>query len=131
AMRMEGVGKGYTVDESSVMAVKAGADIILKPTDPTKAIDAVLAAVERGEITRARIDSAAGDVRGLKARTGVACDPIVDLDALRAVVGSPEHRAVAADIAARAITLLRDKGSLLPAAGRRVVVVQYMPETEL
>jgi len=131
AMTMEGVGKGYTVDESSVMAVKAGADIILKPTDPTKAIDAVLAAVERGEITRARIDSAARHVLELKARTGVAFDPIVDLDALRAVVGSPEHRAVAADIAARAITLLRDKGSLLPAAGRRVVVVQYMPETEL
>jgi len=131
AMTMEGVGKGYTVDESSVMAVKAGADIILKPTDPTKAIDAVLAAVERGEITRARIDSAARHVLELKARTGVAFDPIVDLDALRAVVGSPEHRAVAADIAARAITLLRDQGSLLPAAGRRVVVVQYMPETEL
>src|SRR5215207_7044289 len=31
AMTMEGVGKGYGVAESSVLAVKAGADIILKP----------------------------------------------------------------------------------------------------
>ena len=131
AMTMEGVGKGYSVEESSVLAVKAGADIILKPSDPTKAIDAVVAAVERGEISRARIDSAARRVLELKARTGVAFSPIVDLDALREVVGSPEHRAKAADIAARAITLLRDKESLLPAVGRRVVVVQYMPETEL
>jgi beta-N-acetylhexosaminidase len=131
AMTMEGVGKGYSVEESSVLAVKAGADIILKPSDPTKAIDAVLAAVERGEISRARIDSAARRVLELKARTGVAFKPIVDLDALRGVVGSPEHRARAADIASRAITLLRDKASLLPAAGRRVAVVQYMPETEL
>jgi beta-N-acetylhexosaminidase len=131
AMTMEGVGKGYGVEESSVLAVKAGADIILKPSDPTKAIDAVVAAVERGEIARSRIDSAARRLLELKARTGVAFNRYADLDALREVVGSPEHRAVAADIARRAITLLRDKSSLLPAAGRRVMVVQYMPETEL
>ncbi len=131
AMTMEGVGKGYSVEESSVLAVKAGADIILKPSDPTKAIDAVVAAVERGEIARSRIDSAARRVLELKARTGVALYPLADLDALREVVGSPEHRALAADIARRAVTLLRDTGPLLPVAGRRVVVVQYMPETEL
>ena len=131
AMTMEGVGKGYGVEESSVLAVKAGADVILKPSDPTKAIDAVLAAVERGEISRARIDSAARRVLELKARTGVAFNPIVDLEALREVVGAPAHRALAADIARRAVTLLRDNGSLLPAAGSRVALVQYMPETEL
>jgi beta-N-acetylhexosaminidase len=131
AMTMEGVGKGYSVEESSVLAVKAGADIILKPSDPTKAIDAVVAAVERGDIPRAHIDSAARRVLELKARTGAALSPLVDLDALREVVGSPEHRAVAADIARRAVTLLRDNGPLLPVSGRRVAVVQYMPETEL
>ena len=116
-MTMEGVGKGYSVEESSVLAVKAGADIILKPSDPTKAIDAVVAAVERGEISRARIDSAARRVLELKARTGVAFNPLVDLDALREVVGSPEHRAAADDIARRAVTLLRDNG--IAAAGGR------------
>ena len=131
AMTMEGVGKGYGVEESSVLAVKAGADIILKPSDPTKAIDAVLAAVERGDISHARIDSAARRVLELKARTGVAFKRLVDLDALREVVGSREHRAAADDIARRAVTLLRDNGSLLPVTGRRIAVVQYMPETEL
>jgi len=131
AMTMEGVGKGYSVEESSALAVKAGADIILKPSDPTKAIDAVVGAVERGDIPRTHIDSAARHVLELKARTGAALSPFVDLDALREVVGSPEHRAVAADIARRAVTLLRDSGPLLPVSGRRVAVVQYMPETEL
>jgi beta-N-acetylhexosaminidase len=131
AMTMEGVGKGYGVEESSVLAVKAGADIILKPSDPTKAIDAVLAAVERGEISQARIDSAARRALEQKARTGVAFNRLVDLDALREVVGSREHRALADDIARRAITLLRDNPSLLPLSGQRVALVQYMPETEL
>ena len=38
AMTMEGIGKGYTTEQSSVLAVKAGADILLKPSDPTRAI---------------------------------------------------------------------------------------------
>src|SRR5206468_10683106 len=103
AMTMEGVGKGYSTEQSSVLAVQAGADILLKPSDPTRAIDAVTAAVVRGEIARSRIDSAARHVLELKARTGVAIQPIVDLDALRDVVGSPAHRALAADVAGRAV----------------------------
>lgn len=131
AMTMEGVGKGYGVEESSVLAVKAGADILLKPSDPTKAIDAVLAAVERGEITRARIDSSVRRVLELKARSGVAFHRFVSLDTLRDVVGAPAHRALAHDVARRAITLLRDRGRVVPIAGKRTVVLQYMPETEL
>ncbi|MFN2565836.1 MAG: glycoside hydrolase family 3 protein [Gemmatimonadaceae bacterium] len=131
ALTMEGVGRGYTPEESAVLAVKAGSDILLMPRDARRAIDAVAAAVERGEIPMARIDAAARRVLELKARTGVAFQPIADLEALRRVVGAPEHRAMADDIARRAITLLRDGGNLVPFARGRVVVVQYMPETEL
>jgi beta-N-acetylhexosaminidase len=132
AMTMGGIGKGYTTEESSVLAVKAGADVLLKPTDPTVAIDAVVAAVERGEISRARIDSSVRRVLELKARTGVAFHRFVSLDTLREIVGAPEHRALAADIATRAVTLLRDEQNLIPVpAGGRTVLVQYMPRSEL
>ncbi len=133
ALTMEGIGKGYTTEQSSVLAVKAGADILLKPSDPTKAIDAVVAAVERGEISRARIDTAARHMLELKVRSGVAFAPMVSLERLRDIVGSPEHRAVTADIAKRAVTLLRDRDSLVPLSGDtgRVLVIQYAPETEV
>jgi beta-N-acetylhexosaminidase len=132
AMTMEGIGKGYTTEESSVLAVKAGADILLKPSDPTRAIDGVVAAVERGEISRARIDSAARRVLELKARVGLPTQSQVSLTALREIVGSPEHRATAARIARDAITLLRDRDSLVPMrTPGKALVVQYMPETEL
>jgi beta-glucosidase-like glycosyl hydrolase len=55
-----------------VLAVKAGADILRKPTDPTRAIDAVVAAVERGEIPRERIDVSVRRILELKVRSGVA-----------------------------------------------------------
>ena len=132
AMTMEGVGKGYSNEESSVLAVKAGADILLKPSDPTRAIDAVVRAVEAGEIPRARIDAAARSVLELKARAGIMHGAQVSLTELRDVVGSPEHRAIAASIARRALTLLRDRDNLVPVrTPGRALLVQYMPETEL
>jgi beta-N-acetylhexosaminidase len=132
AMTMGGIGKGYTTEESSVLAVQSGADVLLKPADPSAAVDALVKAVETGSISRARMDSAVRRVLELKARTGVAFRPIAPLDSLRDVVGAPEHRQLAADIAQRAITLLRDRDALLPLASTdRTVLVQYMPETEL
>jgi beta-N-acetylhexosaminidase len=130
-MTMEGVGKGYGVEESTVLAVKAGADIILKPSDVPRAIDAVVKAVERGEIQHSRIQQSVRRVLELKARSGVAFQRFTSLDALRDIVGAPAHRAAAASIAQRAITLLRDRGNALPITDRRTLVVQYMPETEL
>ena len=132
AMTMEGIGKGYTTEQSSVLAVKAGADILLKPSDPTRAIDAIVRAVESGEISRARIDSAARRMLELKARAGLTGGGQTSLTDLREFVGTPEHRAVAADIARRAVTLVRDRDALVPlSVPGRVLVVQYMPETEL
>ncbi|HVE35853.1 MAG TPA: glycoside hydrolase family 3 protein, partial [Gemmatimonadaceae bacterium] len=131
AMTMEGIGKGYTAEQSSVLAVQAGAEILLKPSDATRAINAVVAAVDRGEISRARIDSAARHMLELKARSGVAFGPTVSLERLREVVGSPAHRAIAAGVARRAITLLRDRDNLVPMRAPRVAVVQYAPETEI
>ena len=133
AMTMEGVGKGYGVAESSVLAFKAGADILLKPSDPTMAVDAVVAAVARGEIGMARLDSSVRRVLALKARSGVAIHRYVSLDELREVVGAPAHRAMAEDIARRSITLIRDREKLLPlpVSLQPTIVVQYMPETEL
>jgi beta-N-acetylhexosaminidase len=132
AMTMEGIGKGYTAEQSSVLAVRAGAEILLKPSDATRAINSLVAAVERGEISRSRIDSAARHMLELKARSGVAFAPTVSLELLREVVGSPAHRAIAASVARRAITLLRDRDNLVPLRGvTRVAVVQYAPETEI
>ena len=131
AMTMDGVGKGYGVEESTVLAVKAGADIILKPSDVPRAIAAIVKAVEAGDIQRSRIEQSVRRVLELKARSGVAFQRFTSLDALRDVVGAPAHRAAAADIARRAITLLRDRGNALPLGDRPTLVVQYMPETEL
>ncbi|GAC1516672.1 MAG: glycoside hydrolase family 3 N-terminal domain-containing protein [Gemmatimonadaceae bacterium] len=131
ALTMEGVGKGYSVERSAVLAVKAGSDVLLKPSDVTRAIDAVVAAVERGEISVDRIKQSTRRILELKVRTGAAERSAIDFDALRVIVASPDHRAVADSVARRAVTLLRDNTALVPCRSPEVTLIEYAPESEL
>jgi beta-N-acetylhexosaminidase len=132
ALRMQAVGKGYTPEQAAVLAVQAGADILLSPADVKKTIDAVSAAVEQGTITSARIDQSVRRILELKARTRAARHAIVSLDSLRQTVGASAHWAVARDIAARAVTLLRDSAMLVPASREgRLAVITYAPELDV
>jgi beta-N-acetylhexosaminidase len=132
AMTMEGVGQGYPVDRSCPLAVQAGMDVLLMPTDVARCVDAVLASVAGGQITQARIDTAARRVLELKVRTGAVSRPIVDLEALRETVGAPAHWATARDVARRAVTLLRDSAALVPTGtGRSITAVIYAPDAEV
>ncbi|MBA3853510.1 MAG: beta-N-acetylglucosaminidase [Gemmatimonas sp.] len=132
AMDMRGVGQGYDNAKSAVMAVQAGADILLMPPDVPVAIDAVVAAVERGEIAADRIDASVRRILELKLRTGAIQHPIVSLDSLREIVGRREHREKALEIAADAITLLRDARAELPlATARPTLVLTYASENDV
>ena len=131
AMTMEGVGQGYPVDRACVMAVQAGMDVLLMPTDVTRCVDAVVAAVAGGQVARARVDASVRRVLELKVRTGAVSRPYADLEALREVVGAPAHWAAARDVARRAVTLLRDSANLVPlGVGRSVTAVVYAPDAE-
>jgi beta-glucosidase len=55
ALIMGGVANRYTPEEIAVMAVTAGADVLLMPSDPVVAIEAIASAVKEGKIGEARI----------------------------------------------------------------------------
>ncbi|HEY9650401.1 MAG TPA: glycoside hydrolase family 3 N-terminal domain-containing protein [Coleofasciculaceae cyanobacterium] len=57
ALVMGAIANRYGADEAPVMAVEAGADILLMPLNPERAIQAVCDAVASGRITRERIQS--------------------------------------------------------------------------
>ncbi|MBI3787042.1 MAG: beta-N-acetylglucosaminidase, partial [Ignavibacteriales bacterium] len=54
AMTMRGVSSKYEPGEAAVLSIKAGVDLVLMPGDVDVAIDALVAAVRRGEISEAR-----------------------------------------------------------------------------
>ncbi len=132
ALTMDGISKGFGTAESAVRAVQAGDDILLMPVNVEEAITAVVRAVESGAIARAQIDASVRRILELKLRTGAIARPVVSLEALREVVGLPEHRAIARDIAGRAITLLRDRDDLVPVPrAARTLLVVYAPDNDV
>ncbi|MFQ5926839.1 MAG: glycoside hydrolase family 3 protein [Terriglobia bacterium] len=114
AMTMQGVAAHFTPEEAAVRAVQAGADMILYPVDVAKTFNALKRAVETGEIPLARIEASVRRILQAKARLGLHQNRLVDLNQLDALVGSPEHEALARSIIERALTLVRDPKNLLP-----------------
>jgi len=132
ALTMDGIATGYGVAESAVRAVRAGDDILLMPGDARVAIDAVVRAVEAGTIPAAQVEGSVRRILELKVRTGAIAQPVVSLEALREVVGHPEHRFTANRIAERAITLLRDADALVPVPRTgRTLLVTYAPDNDV
>jgi beta-N-acetylhexosaminidase len=132
ALTMDGIARGYGIAESAVRAARAGDDVLLMPGDPQVAIEAVTRAVQDGRIPEAQIDASVRRILALKVRTGAVAQPIVSLEALREVVGHPAHQATARDIAARGLTLLRDRDRLVPLrpAGRTLLVT-HAPDNDI
>jgi len=114
SMGMAGITSGYSIEDATVMAVNAGVDLLSLPPDLDRAIAALKAAVQSGEIPESRIDQAVARILRLKQRCGLFSDPFVDADAAGQIVGCSEHRAVEADAAHAAVTLVQNTGGLLP-----------------
>jgi beta-N-acetylhexosaminidase len=108
------IKNAISIGEACKLAIAAGADILLMPSDVQAAIDAVVDGVREGRFTQARVDSSVRRVLEIKQRLGLSRRRVVDLDSLRAVVGDTSHLTVAATIAQRAITLAKDSLALVP-----------------
>jgi beta-N-acetylhexosaminidase len=113
---MVGFTSMFDSGEGSVRALLAGADVLLMPADPDKAINAVVAAVQRGRLTRQRIDQSAMRVLRAKTRLGLPAKKLVDLNAIADALQSDTAAARAQHVADRAVTLLRNEGNVLPLA---------------
>ena len=66
AMDMEAITQYYGADEAAVMALKAGADMILMPEDFELALEGVIIAVQDGTISEERIDDSLTRVYRIK-----------------------------------------------------------------
>ena len=108
-------------ERSVVDAINAGIDMVMVPNDYRRFIDTMKAAVESERIPMARIDDAVRRTLMVKAAVGLFDSPATPppLD----VIGSVEHRAVAAEAVRRSAVLLKNSGALpLPTSDGPVLV---------
>jgi beta-N-acetylhexosaminidase len=125
ALDMAGVGLGPNGVPDVIAALRAGVDLLLTAADPAarERIEATLAdAVARGALDAETSTASERRLAALREWLKSFGDP-PDVD----VVGGAEHRALAAELAARSITLFRDPARLLPirweAVGRVLAVM--------
>jgi len=119
AMDMSAIARRHSPEDAAVRAIEAGADVILMPPDVERAVNGVVAAVESGRLSEERIDASVRRVLEAKARVGLDEDRFVRLDQIGELVGTPEHVAVADEIARKSITILKNGSGLLPLRGTR------------
>ncbi|GAA0510256.1 beta-N-acetylhexosaminidase [Saccharopolyspora subtropica] len=112
SLKMDGVRQKHPDAEIPVLALQAGADMLLMPFNLQLAIDSVVDAVHTGRLTEQRIDQSVTRILNLKASRGVLADPFVDVSEVDKIVGVPEHLAEAQRITDRTTTVLRNDGVL-------------------
>ncbi|WP_406182938.1 glycoside hydrolase family 3 protein [Streptomyces sp. NBC_01006] len=130
ALDMAGVRQKYGDDRVPVLALKAGCDQLLNPPDLGLAHRSVVAAVEAGELTQARIEESVLRILELKARRGLFDAAHTAAGRTDALVGIPVHLTAADEIAAGTTTLLANPVKLLPldpTAAPRVLVTGTDP----
>ena len=109
--------KGATTrkaDNPSVLALKAGNDILLAPTSPTKDFAAVKAAIEEGLLDREEIEAKVIKVLQYKYIAGLHCYQPIETKGLSERLNSPHAAWLAARLNAEAITLLKNEESTIP-----------------
>lgn len=105
---------GLTPGQVAVAAVEAGNDILLFPENPEATYDAVCAAVESGKISEHRIDKSVRRILMVKHWLGLDRQRLVDTTRLHELVGTPQSAQVAERLAEESLTLVRDRGKMLP-----------------
>ncbi len=114
-LEMHGISSKNSPGRVVVQALNAGADIMLISPDIYTAINEVVAAVERKEITEERIDESYRKIIQWKEENGLFDKSNqVDIPHLDTRINTNFHQSVANNIARESITLLKNDGNILP-----------------
>jgi len=125
AMNMAGITDKWDQVQPVVIAIQAGVDMICMPctlyckadlTNLDAIINGVIAAVETGVIPMSRINDALTRILTVKENRGILDHDAAEysLEKAMAVVGSAGNRAMEREMAAAAVTVVKNENSVLP-----------------
>ncbi len=116
-LEMRAIANMMPVGQAAVTAIRAGADVVMVIWTAQKKREvykSLLEAVRTGAITKTRLDESVRRILRLKLRRRTLHTRTGEQPRLSAVLPNPMHARLAKTIARRAITLVRNTGSLVP-----------------
>lgn len=114
AMEMGAVVNSFSEERSIILAVLAGADVILIPLNFENAINTIEKAVKNGEISLSRIDDSVRKILTEKYYLGLHRQKKINPLAVHQLIQRPENIKIGQGIAERSITLLRNEDKIFP-----------------
>jgi beta-N-acetylhexosaminidase len=135
AMAMGGIMQRFDLDEACIMALNAGADLLLLREEGgiiEEVIPNIIAAVRGGKVPLERIEDAVRRTLGVKYDYGFFDDvsPVGIKEPARALEGikSPKTAAVALESAQKAMKVIRDEQNILPLSrsSERIILVEQI-----
>jgi beta-N-acetylhexosaminidase len=126
SMSMFAISRNLPADRAAALAVRAGADQVLHSPDDDAAFRGIRTAVTSGEIPESQITRSVERVLEAKARMGLHTTRGVDLAAIDEKLGSRAHLQIAAELSARAITLIKDDGNQVPLTALKSGAILYL-----
>lgn len=114
------------VNESCALAINAGVDMVMVPKDWKAFLQNTLTQVRSGEISIDRIDDAVSRILRVKIRAGLfekGLPSSREVAGNAALIGAPEHRAVAREAVRKSLVLLKNKNQVLPLKAKQHVLV--------
>jgi beta-N-acetylhexosaminidase len=114
ALNMKGVSSFYKPGEVDLLALLAGNDVMLFAENVPKAMEMITAAMAEGRISQADIDARCRKLLHLKAWAGLDRYRPIDVKNLYADLNDGKAKAVRNEMVAASLTLLRNKGGILP-----------------
>lgn len=78
AQNMAAITEKYSSGEAALAAIQAGCDMVLMPANLMEAYEALLAAVEAGTLTEARVDESVLRILTAKARAEMLPEPVAE-----------------------------------------------------
>ena len=134
ALDMAGLTRLFAnnIGRAAVEAFKAGNDLLLLPADLPASYNAMLQAVQSGEISRESLDRSVLKILKTKASLGLQRARLVDMNALAYRVGKPENLAFGQHVADAAVTLVRENGKVIPlqSKGTAKAALPYTTQAE-
>ncbi len=121
-MGMRAISDRWGTGEAAVLAIKAGADVILAGNTAEVTAQAIHDAVIDGALDVARVNQSVLRVLRTKCEYGLFTDPWADPATADAVAGNASHMTEATRIAQNSITLLKNE-AMLPLQSDSVAVV--------
>jgi beta-N-acetylhexosaminidase len=141
SMNMSSIRKNYPLEESSVMAVLAGVDMMLLAEehydhDSSTYIDkqltmvqGLLKAVQKGRVPVDRIDGAVARILTLKKQNGLFEKQSIQLERV-SIIGSSQHREIEQKASQAAVTVVRDTSNLLPLKKKeKIILINAVPNS--